>query len=142
MREVYGDKAWRYAKPSRRPPSERAHLQGFDVERAGSFAWPASVPPLAQASGESLRWLTLANIPRVSPASERETSVYFVNHRTEEVTVEWLGFDGIRKPYATVRAGHSEMQHTYAGHVWIVSTKLRVLGAIVASDRPGVADIR
>ena len=34
LAEVFGDRPWRYTKPSRRPPGERAHHSGFDPRRA------------------------------------------------------------------------------------------------------------
>ena len=38
--EVFGDRAWRYQKPQDRDPKDRAHLKGYDVERAPRFRWP------------------------------------------------------------------------------------------------------
>lgn len=37
--EVFGDIAWRYAKPMDRPPDERAHLAGFEPARSPQFRW-------------------------------------------------------------------------------------------------------
>jgi len=41
--EVFGDRAWRYQKPKDRDPKDRAHLKGYDVERAPRFRWPAGL---------------------------------------------------------------------------------------------------
>ena len=38
--EVFGDRAWRYQKPEDRDSNNRAHLKGYDVERAPRFRWP------------------------------------------------------------------------------------------------------
>lgn len=40
VREVFGDGAWRYRKPSQREADERAHLDGYDAEQAKAFRWP------------------------------------------------------------------------------------------------------
>lgn len=37
--EVYGDRPWRYRKPSDRPEAERTHLKGFNPEKAPHFQW-------------------------------------------------------------------------------------------------------
>lgn len=37
--EVFGDGAWRYQRPALRTPEERAHLAGFDPDRAPRFVW-------------------------------------------------------------------------------------------------------
>ena len=39
LKEVFGDKPWRYSPPSRRNPTDRAHLKGFDPARAPEFSW-------------------------------------------------------------------------------------------------------
>ena len=38
--EVFGDKPWRYQKPADRAEAGRAHLQGYDTEKAPRFSWP------------------------------------------------------------------------------------------------------
>ena len=38
--EVFGDKPWRYSKPAERAEPGRAHLQGYDAEKAPRFSWP------------------------------------------------------------------------------------------------------
>ncbi|HEV7222792.1 MAG TPA: hypothetical protein VGN42_08830 [Pirellulales bacterium] len=53
--EVFGDGEWRYVRPRQRKPAERAHLEGFDPETAGEFAWPAKLEKL----GEQIRAETL-----------------------------------------------------------------------------------
>jgi hypothetical protein len=38
-KEVFGDEAWRYRKPSARPAEQRGHLAGFDFSKAPAFKW-------------------------------------------------------------------------------------------------------
>ncbi len=141
LREVFGDSPWRYKKPALRPPEERVHLVGFDVTKAGRFAWPASAPPLSS-PGRALAWLPSNAVPRTSPASTTQTSIQFENHRNADVTIAWLGFDGQRKTYATVRAGGTVVQPTFAGHVWLASDASGTLGAVAAIDTPALVEIR
>lgn len=37
--EVFGDRAWRYRRPSGRTPEDRAHLTGFDPANLPRFRW-------------------------------------------------------------------------------------------------------
>jgi hypothetical protein len=39
LKEVFGDKPWRYFPPSKRPQSETAHLKGFDPAKGPVFQW-------------------------------------------------------------------------------------------------------
>ena len=38
-REVFGDRPWRYSRPSLREPSQRTHLAGYDPTQAPRFRW-------------------------------------------------------------------------------------------------------
>lgn len=40
IEEVFGARAWRYAKPAARPAPEREHLAGYDPKAAKHFRWP------------------------------------------------------------------------------------------------------
>ncbi|MEW6305678.1 MAG: hypothetical protein AB1705_19540 [Verrucomicrobiota bacterium] len=140
--EVFGDHPWRYAKPSKRPESERVHLAGFDVAKAGRFVWPKEAPAL-DLQGEPLAWLEPGKAPAASPRDAgKPSSVQFVNRRAQTVSVEWVDFDGQRKPYTEVRPGLSGLQSTYAGHVWVVTEGGNVLGAVVAGESAGRVEIR
>jgi hypothetical protein len=141
LKEIYGDKPWRYTKPNRRPAEERVHLTGFDVAREGRFEWPPSAPPIEKAS-VSLDWLAPAKVPSASPASTATTSITFFNRRAEDVTVAWLAFDGQKKVYGTVGPNASFVQQTFAGHVWIVSNAAGTIGAVAATDHPACIEVR
>ena len=39
LKEVFGDKSWRYLPPSRRLAAERVHIKGFDPAKAPTFSW-------------------------------------------------------------------------------------------------------
>ena len=49
VEEVFGDRAWRYVKPARRPAAERAHLAKLDFDALPRFEWrdePVPAKPL------------------------------------------------------------------------------------------------
>lgn len=51
LNEVFGDREWRYVKPSKRqPPSP--HLIGYDPKNAPKFQWPPRLVPLFNGSFE------------------------------------------------------------------------------------------
>ncbi|MBI5774749.1 MAG: hypothetical protein HZA89_13515 [Verrucomicrobia bacterium] len=140
--EVFGDTPWRYTKPSKRPVAERAHLAGFDVTKAGKFAWPKEAPAL-EAQGELLAWLEPGQAPAASPrVSGKATSVNFVNRRAQPVSIAWLDFEGQRRHYADIRPSLNDMQGTYAGHVWVVSEGGKTLGTVVAGEAAGRVEIK
>lgn len=67
--EVFGDRAWRYLRPMKRPATDRAHLAGFDPAKSPTFHWrPEPVParPLVRlytAAGEIELELNTAAAP-------------------------------------------------------------------------------
>jgi dipeptidyl-peptidase-4 len=71
----------------------------------------------ATSSLESLRrW-------RPSRQNGAETTINFINRTDKDVDIYWIDTDGQRKHYATVAAGDQYRQHTFAGHVWLVTDK-------------------
>ncbi|MGD0089686.1 MAG: DPP IV N-terminal domain-containing protein, partial [Planctomycetota bacterium] len=50
-----------------------------------------------------------------------ETSLSFVNRTAKDVKLFWLDWAGERQPYGVVRPGQTHEQHTFAGHVWLVT---------------------
>lgn len=136
LREAYGDRPWRYTRPSTRSAAERAHLAGFDRASAGTFVWPPSAPPLegpavvAAASGSP--WSTVGALPSMSPPSTSPASLVISNQHGREITVDWVDFQGSRKRYASLRPGTSMVQPTYVGHVWLFSDSSGALGGVVA----------
>lgn len=57
--EVFGDRPWRYVRPTQRPEAERTHLAGFDPSTAPRFRWREA--PLVEAPVVSLQ-TALGNI--------------------------------------------------------------------------------
>ena len=59
--------------------------------------------------------------PRASRRTGEETTLTFVNRTTGEVRIFWLDEDGQRRSYGTLGPGETRDQHTFAGHVWLVT---------------------
>jgi len=61
--------------------------------------------------------------PRSSQRTGEETSITFINRTDKDVDIYWIDSERQRKHYATVAAGDQHRQHTFAGHVWLVTDK-------------------
>jgi len=95
-------------------------------------------------SGEDLPSSSLQPLrrPRPSRRSGRETSVTFINRTEKDIEIYWLDSERQRKHYATVAAGDQHRQHTFAGHVWLVTDKEgKMLAAFMAEEEPADAVI-
>ena len=80
--------------------------------------------------------------PHPSIQSNEETSVTFVNRTESDVELYWVDLEGERRHYATIRAGQQHQQHTFAGHVWLVTDKAgKTLVVFVATRDAGEAVI-
>lgn len=63
------------------------------------------------------------------------TEILFENRLKDAVKLFWNDTSGQLNEYATIAAGQSHRQHTYAGHVWVLSLeKDRPLGAVRARN--------
>ena len=61
--------------------------------------------------------------PRSSRRTGEETSITFINNTKKDIEIYWIDSERQRKHYATVAAGDQHRQHTFAGHVWLVTAK-------------------
>ena len=61
--------------------------------------------------------------PRSSRRTGEETSITFINRTNKDIEIYWVDSERQRKHYATVAAGDQHRQHTFAGHVWLVTDK-------------------
>jgi dipeptidyl aminopeptidase/acylaminoacyl peptidase len=80
--------------------------------------------------------------PRPTRRTGEETSITFVNRTKDDVVTYWMAEDGERRRYATIKAGEQSQQHTFAGHVWLVTdSKGNTLGVFEATEDGGKAVI-
>ena len=87
---------------------------------------------------------SLPSSKRVRPSRRTgvETEIEFLNHRNHAVSVHWIDRQGERKTYAQIQPGSSHAQHTYAGHVWVVTDPdEKVIAVFEATNRPNQAII-
>jgi len=80
--------------------------------------------------------------PNRSRRTGDETELTFVNQTRGEAEVFWLDESGDRKSYGRVRPGSDRKQHTFAGHVWLVTDSVgTTLAVFEAAPAPGRAVI-
>ena len=65
--------------------------------------------------------LPLENGPRASRRTGEETTLTFINRTPGRVRLFWLDTDGQRQGYGDLEPNATREQHTFAGHVWLVT---------------------
>ena len=63
-------------------------------------------------------------VPKRTTKNGSETTIRFHNTTAAPVELFWVDEGGERKPYGRVRPGQTTEQHTYAGHIWLVTDLL------------------
>ncbi len=88
------------------------------------------------------RQLPAGRVPHPSQTTGPETEITFVNQLPAPVDVFWVDPDGKRVAYGSLAPGERKTQHTFAGHVWLVTGRTGfVLAVFEAEAKPGVATI-
>ena len=71
-----------------------------------------------------------------------ETHIIFVNQLKEEVNVFWVDGGGGRIPYGSLKPEERREQHTFAGHVWLITSQAgEVLAVFDATEATSTARI-
>jgi dipeptidyl-peptidase-4 len=71
---------------------------------------------------------------RPSRDTGESTSISFKNELSDSVELFWVDAEGRRQTYGRVRPGETREQHTYAGHIWLVTDSVgTTLGAFEAT---------
>lgn len=71
-----------------------------------------------------------------------ETSITFINRTAGDVEVYWVDYEKERRHYATIGADKQHQQHTFVGHVWLVTDKGgKTLAVFIATENTGDAVI-
>ncbi|MCA9064343.1 MAG: DPP IV N-terminal domain-containing protein, partial [Planctomycetaceae bacterium] len=91
-------------------------------------------PVSAEQSPDSAIQLFLP--PRPSQNGGTDVDLEISNALEEPIQVIWISTDGERRSYGTIQPGQTHSQHTYAGHVWLVtSSNGTELGCFEAAPR-------
>ena len=88
----------------------KLNLDSYELTRA-EFPEPDS-PPLFMP-------------PRPSPAGQESTQISVHNQLNEPVDLLWINRSGDYVTYGQIAPKQTRKQHTYAGHIWMVRTKLQ-----------------
>jgi dipeptidyl-peptidase 4 len=85
--------------------------------------------------------LPVESQPRPSGRTGPETSVTFINRLAAEVAIFWIDLDGDRRSYGTLEPAEEKRQHTFAGHVWLITRDGKNVGVFEATEQPARAEI-
>jgi SEFIR domain/VHL beta domain len=97
---------------------------------------------------------TLAPLPHCderqvrSLEGTRRTLLRFDNYLSEDITLYWLNYDGLRVYYSSLGPGRSYVQETFVTHPWVVTKsdisdgQGKCLAIFLPADQPGVAEIK
>ena len=112
------EKSWRWDRPDHRleevSPTEDPNAQTRGVDRLR-------------------RW-------RRSRRTGAETQVEFVNRTDQELQLSWIDSSGEQRSYGAIAPGKAREQHTYDGHIWVVSDPQgKPLAIFQATAEPGEA---
>ena len=115
--------------------------------RAGGTAWQCSLDTYALQPGKAgdlqpLASLDNQTVPRTSTRTGAESSLHFVNKSKAEIELFWVDENGERRSYGKLRSGEERQQHTFSGHVWLVTDgEGKTVGRYQAEDEPARAEI-
>lgn len=146
--EVFGDRAWRYSKPAKRPAAERVHLDGFDPAKAGKFAWPRELLEWNQQYAANLEKPESERISlTLKPGGPgavcdpvptlRDTSILFTNKRPAAVVLYRVASSGARERAARLEPGEKRSLPSYAGQTWLITDLAnQPLGTVFSTTEP------
>jgi dienelactone hydrolase len=84
-----------------------------------------------------------AESPRASTRTGVETEITFANRTAGEIELFWLDLEGQRQSYGKIPPRQERAQHTYEGHVWLVTnSKGEILGVFEAKAEPTTMEVR
>jgi len=86
--------------------------------------------------------LPAGRVPHPSQTTGPATDITFVNQLPTPVDLFWVDPDGKRVAYGSLAPGERKTQHTFAGHVWLVTGRAGfVLAVFEAEAKPGLATV-
>ena len=101
---------------------------------------------------EKVSRISLSELVGIAPQEESKlqslsaahpTTIIFDNRTSKDYLLFWLDYEGNRKPYGTLFAGHKLGQSTYATHPWVITdTSKNAIAIYVAESQPARVVIR
>jgi dipeptidyl aminopeptidase/acylaminoacyl peptidase len=90
-----------------------------------------------EATGSQRTGLPAETRPRPSTRTGDESEITFDNRLDQEVQVFWLDEQGGRQSYGRIAPRGRKVQHTFGGHVWLITDPTgEPLAVFEAADRP------
>jgi hypothetical protein len=78
-----------------------------------------------------------------SVSATNPTTIIFDNRTSKDYLLFWLDFEGNRKPYGTLFAGHKLGQNTYATHPWVITdANQNAIAIYIADNQPARVVVR
>lgn len=115
--------------------------------RSDTNAWSCDLPgyALTTVPTDTLPMTSLrgSSAARSSSRTGEETSLTFLNRSKGEVELFWMDTEGQRRSYGRIGAGGTRVQHTFAGHVWLVADASgKSLGVFEAEEQASTAEVK
>ncbi len=152
--EVFGDRAWRYARPAARQPAS-PHFAGFDLGQAGKFAWPKELTEWQEKFRRGEVTMAPTNALALAPhAADEQASwrsatggpraeLYFQNARKEPVLLFWVDNEGAAHYRTKLRAAEHTHMSAFAGHLFrVTDERTNALHYFIAGEKAGSAVVR
>ncbi len=128
LTEIYGDEDWRYTNAITR--THLPHLDGFNPDNSPKFEWPAKLDACYEQLFDpncdgGAKWVNLkhhepSQLSTLKSNDGEHTAVLFVNKTETDITYYWIDADGNEFYRGRAAANAFSIQHTHAGHIWLV----------------------
>jgi dipeptidyl aminopeptidase/acylaminoacyl peptidase len=116
-------------------PDGKSQVIKVNAETGTREIAPTNFAPLSEG-------LPVLRFPRPSRSSSVDTEVTFENRLDEPVKIFWIDPGGNRVGYGNLPAGEKRIQHTFAGHFWLVTTmNTNTIAVFQAEEAPQPAII-
>ncbi len=117
-------------------PKEKALTFNFAMKR---WRWDLTTNALTQLKTKptSVKPLAPSRSPRRSEKTGEETEIVFANASDEPLRLFWLDHEGKRIPYGEIAPQQSRSQHTFTGHIWLITDKNKLTWGFYEAEPGG-----
>lgn len=152
--EVFGDREWRYARPSARQPAS-PHFAGFDAGKTGKFAWSKELTEWQEKFRRGEVTMAPTNAIALAPHAPEakvdwrsatggaRAELFFQNVRKEPVLLFWVDNEGAAHYRTKLRAAEHTRMTSFADHLFrVTDERTNTLHYFIAGEKAGSAVIR